>query len=159
MRFVCCGLLYSTQDPDTYQYIDTFVMKTPTLNIIAGKKVEKEFVYSLCCKKNGCFKVEIHRYSKENDKLNLLATRTLKGESAMRFMEQTKALRIKVPQKDPSVNIAYSKKVPWVYGKTIDAETQVARYIDESGDRFVFVDNEWKKEVFEQKIENLTHTN
>ncbi len=156
MRFVCCGVLYSTNDPDTYWCIETYIMKHPTINIIGGKKVVKEIVYTLACKKNGCLKLEIHRYHKSNGKLKLLATRTLIGEQAKKFLENTKDMRIRQPQCCPIQPQQYSKTIPWVYGKTIDGETQVARYLDESGNRNIFKDQKWQSEVMKSTIKTYT---
>ena len=68
MKFCCCGLVYSTNDPETYWCIEKYKMRTPSIEKVGGFKVEKELVYALFCKKNGCLKLEIHRYSKENNK-------------------------------------------------------------------------------------------
>ena len=78
MKIYCCGLVYSTQDPETYWCIETYHLKKPVDNIIGGKRVFKQIIYALCCKKNGCCKIEIHSYTKENGRLKLLYTSPLK---------------------------------------------------------------------------------
>ena len=138
MKIYCCGLVYSTQDPETYWCIETYHLKKPVDNIIGGKRVFKQIIYALCCKKNGCCKIEIHSYTKENGRLKLLYTLSIKGRGAISFLERTKDMRIRQPQCCPLKTYQYSKKIPWVYGKTLNSTTQVVRYIDESGNRQIF---------------------
>ena len=47
-------------------------------------------------------------------------------------------MRIRQPQCCPLKTYQYSKRIPWVYGKTVNSTTQVVRYFDESGNRQVF---------------------
>lgn len=127
-------------------------MKYPSLNIIGGKKVEKEMVYTLFCKKNGCTKIEIQRYHRQNGVLKILETRTLSKENAEKFLERTRDMRIRQPQCCPIKKIQTSKNIPWVYGKAINSETQVARYIDESGNRNIFKDQLWQSEILKSAV-------
>lgn len=156
MKFYCCGLVYSTDDPDTYWCIETYNMKRPSLNLIGGKKVVKEIVYTLFCKKNDCCKVEIHRYYNDNGTLKILETRTLSRENAQKFLERTQDMRIRQPQCCPLKKIQNSKSIPWVYGKSIDGETQVARYMDESGNRNIFKDQKWHTEIMKSQVKTFT---
>lgn len=157
MKMYCCGLVYSTQDPETYWCIETFYLKKPIDNIIGGKRVYKQIVYELCCKKNGCCKVELHSYGKENDRFKLLFTQSMSGKGAISFLERTKDMRIRQPQCCPLKTYHYSKKIPWVYGKTVNSDTQVVRYFDESGNRQVFKaqmteGQKFKSEIIKQGI-------
>ncbi len=138
MKFYCCGIVYSTHDPETYWCIETYHLKKPLDDIIGGKRIYKQIVYALCCKIHGCLKLELHSYGKENGKLKLLYTQSIKGQGAITFLERTKKMRIKQPQCCPLKTYQYSKKIPWVYGKTVNSTTQVVRYFDESGNRQVF---------------------
>ena len=156
VRFVCCGVLYSTNDPDTYWCIDTYIMKQPSIGVINGKKIAKEIVYTLICKKNGCLKLEIHRYYKENEKLKRMKPKYMIGEQAQKFLETTKDMRIKQPQCCPIQPQQYSKTIPWVYGKTVDGETQIARYLDESGNRNVFKNRKWETELLKTPVKTYT---
>lgn len=160
MKFYCCGLVYSTQDPETYWCIETYALKKPIDNIIGGKRIIKQIVYTLCCKKHGCLKLEIHSYEKDKATgvLKLIMTQAIKGEGARRFLEKTKDMRIRQPQSCPLKPVINSKKIPWVYGKAVGQNKQAARYIDESGYRQIFKANNWQKEIFDTKIkqgENL----
>ena len=156
MKFYCCGLVYSTDDPDTYWCIDTYNMKQPSIDIIGGKKIAKEIIYTLMCKKNGCFKVDVYRYYDDFGVLKVLETRHLKGKDARKFMESTKDMRIRQPQCCPIKKVRYSKNIPWVYGKTVDNNTQVVRYMDESGNRNVFKNQKWHTEVIKSNINTYT---
>lgn len=152
MKILCCGILYSTEDPDTYWCIEKYKLKHPTKSTVQNLKVESETVYTLCCKKNGCFKLEIHRYGKESESLKLLETVQLKGVNAKKYMQKTKEIRIKQPQKYPIKQIKSGKNIPFVYGKSIDGETQVVRYIDESGNREVYTNKKWKKDLIKSPV-------
>ena len=152
MKIYCCGVKYSTDDPETYWCITEYRMTHPSLNIIGGKKVEKEVVYTLHCKKNGCLKLEIQRYYNDKGVLKILETRILKGIKAQKFLESTKNMRIRQPQCCPIQKVQSSKNIPWVYGKPIDKDKQVARYIDESGNRQIFKNNIWKTEIMKSTV-------
>lgn len=158
LKFHCCGLVYSTTDPKTYWCIETYKMMQPTVSSIQGVKVVKELVYTLLCKKNGCRKVEIRRYTKENGKIKLLMTKELKNNSATNFLKKTQDLRIRLPQYCPMKQTQNATSIPWVYGKSLDGKTQVARYMDESGDRKVFENNKWQTETFDANTKIYTLT-
>ena len=92
-------------------------------------------------------------YSKQNNKFNLLEKRFLQGKNAKTFFDRTKEKRVRQPQIEPKQKIKSGKTIPWVYGKTINSETQVARYIDESGNRNVLINNKLKDETFKSKVQ------
>ena len=158
MKFNCCGLVYSTTDPETYWCIETYKMAKPSIQNIRGVKIAKETVYTLLCKKNGCQKVEIRRYTNENGKIKLFMTKQLKNTPATKFLKKTQNLRIRIPQHCPLKEIQNATSIPWVYGKSLDGTTQVARYIDESGDRKIFENNKWKTEIFDANTKFYTLT-
>lgn len=133
-------------------------MIQPTVPSIRGVKVVKEIVYTLLCKKNGCRKVEIRRYTNKNGKIELLTTKELKNNSATNFLKKTQDLRIRLPQHCPIKQNQNATSIPWVYGKSLDGKTQVARYLDESGDRKVFENNKWKTETFNANTKIYTLT-
>ena len=152
MKIYCCGLVYSTQDPNTFWCIETYNLKKPIDNIIGGKRVYKQVLYTLCCKVHGCTKLELHSYTKENGVLKRICTQSIKGAGAITFLERTKDLRVKLPQVYPYSKVQYGKKIPWVYGKTINSNTQVVRYIDESGNRQVFKGNKLCSEIIKAEV-------
>lgn len=149
MKFYCCGLVYSTRDPETYWCIETYFLRRPVDDIIGGKRIARQVVYTLCCKKHGCLKLEIHSYEKDKKTgaLKLVMTQAIKSEGARTFLERTKHMRIRQPQCCPLRTVTGSRKIPWVYGKAVGKETQAARYIDESGSRQVFKGQKWQTEV------------
>jgi hypothetical protein len=118
--------MYSTEDPETYWCIKKDLMKT------TAQKAAREVVYTLVCKKNGCTKVEIRRYA-TSDEQHLLGKELISGKKALRFLQATSKVRTPQPQKFPYQTVPVSRRIPFVYGKTIDAEHQKARYITEEG--------------------------
>lgn len=157
MKFYCCGLVYSTQDPETYWCIETYHLKKPVDDIIGGKRIVKQIIYTLCCKKHGCLKLELHSYEKDKKTgaLKLVMTQAIKGEGARVFLERTKDMRIRQPQCCPIKPVTGSTTIPWVYGKSAGKEKQVVRYFDESGNRQVFKGKEKKSEVIYSPVKIL----
>lgn len=133
-------------------------MLHPSVNTIQGVKIVKETVYTLLCKKNGCQKVEIRRYTNENGKLKLFMSKQLKNTSATKFLKKTQDLRIKILQHCPIKQTQNATSIPWVYGKSLDGKTQIARYLDESGDRQIFENNKWQTEKFDANTKIYTLT-
>ncbi len=152
MKFFCCGVVYSTDDPETFWCIEKYNLKTPEKAFVENKKVFKEVVYSLFCKKNDCTKIEIQRFVKQNGQIILAEKQQLSGKKARNYLERTKSVRIKQPQCCPLKSVAYAKKIPWVYGKSIDGQTQIPRYMDESGNRDVFKNNMWQKDIIKSEM-------
>lgn len=154
MKFYCCGLVYSTQDPETYWCIETYHLKKPVDDIIGGKRIVKQIIYTLCCKKHGCLKLEIHSYEKDKTTgaLKLVMTQAIKGEGAKVFLERTKDMRIRQPQCCPLRPVSGARTIPWVYGKSAGKDKQVVRYLDESGNRQVFKGQKMTSEVIRTPV-------
>ena len=131
-------------------------MQTPTRKEVQGKKIVKEIVYTLNCKKNGCTKLEIHRYCRENSKLKKLETKYLKYSEAMNFLNATVKTRIRLPQICPTKTFPNAKTIPWVYGKVLDSQTQVVRYLDESGNRKLLKNNKLYSETIKTNSKTIT---
>lgn len=136
MPFLCCGVKYSKNDPDTYWCIDTDIINKPTKKTVNNKRVIKEVVETLTCKKNGCLKIQISRFGHFQGKLKKIETEELKGKKATEFLEATSNIRIRQPLKAPMVNIPRTSKNDFVYGKAIGKETQRIRYLNEQGSCF-----------------------
>ncbi len=132
MKMYCCGVIYSTQDPETYWCVRKDIMKQSSKTEINGIDVAREVIYTLICKKNGCTRVEIHRYATSEEN-HLIEKESFSGKKALKFLESTVDVRISQPLKCPYQKVPTSKRVPYVYGKAIDDETQRARYISEEG--------------------------
>lgn len=133
MSFYCCGIKYSKNDPETYWCIDTYIINSPTKKNVGNKKVIKEVIDSLTCKKNGCLKIQITRYGHVKGCFKKLETEELKGNKALDFLKETINIRIRQPLKAPKKKIPSKIKSDFVYGKTINKETQKIRYLSEQG--------------------------
>lgn len=137
MAFVCCGIKYSKNDPQTYWCIDTFINKPVQKKSVGQQKVVKEVVDTLTCKKNGCIKVNITRYGKFRGYNKLLEIENLSGHQAVEYLQKTINSREKQPLVCPVKNIPQAKNIDLCYGKVINSTTQKARYLNEKG----FADN------------------
>lgn len=132
MSFLCCGVKYSKNDPETYWCIDTDINKPVQKKFIGNERVVKEIVDSLTCKKNGCLKVQIRRYGNLRGKNKLLEIEELSGKKAFNYLEQTSKIRQRQPLNCPVQKIPYAKHIDFVYGKVVDATTQRKRYLNET---------------------------
>ena len=128
----CCGVVYSTSDPQTYWCIQKYVITDLMKKFVNGIKVAKEVIYVLICKKNGCTKLELHRYSSSEEK-GLLEKEFYSGRKAIKFLSQTSNIRKLIPQSCPLKLVPKARRIPFVYGKAIDAYTQRGRYMTEDG--------------------------
>ena len=133
MSFLCCGVKYSKNDPDTYWCIDTDILTKPTKKTVKNYKILKETVEILTCKKNGCTKIQIFRFAHVKGKLRNIDTEERKGKWAQEYLKETSNIRIRQRQKAPLVNIPQSSRNDFVYGKAINATTQRIRYLNEQG--------------------------
>ena len=120
--------------------------------IYKGLKISKEILYLLNCKKNGCIKAEIHRYTKLNGKLKKVETKYFRGADAVNLLKKTANNRKKLPQICPIKNFQTANNIPWVYGKAINGHTQVVRYLDESGNRKIKENNKLRSEIIKTEI-------
>lgn len=133
MCFVCCGVKYSKNNPDTYWCIDTYLNKPVQKKSINNQKVIKEVVEALTCKKNGCIQVRITRYGKFRGFNKLLEIENLCGQNAVDYLQKTIKIRDKQPVTCPVKSIPYSRHIDLCYGKVINSTTQKARYLNEQG--------------------------
>ena len=111
MSFLCCGVKYSKNDPETYWCIDTYLI---------NKRTGKEIVDVLTCKKNGCLKVQISKYDKNK---KLIEKQELKGNKAEKYLADTVKIRVKQPLICPIQKVAARTKNDFKYGKVIDSTT------------------------------------
>lgn len=132
MRMICCGVVYSTQDPSTYWCIQKYIIKDLIKPFVGIDRVSREVVYTLLCKKNACTKLEILRYGTSDEK-HLLEREALSGKKAMSFLRKTAAIRVAQQQKCPVQVVPTSKRIPYVYGRAINSQTQRIRYLNEEG--------------------------
>lgn len=132
VKVCCCGVLYSTTDYDTWMCFERYKFKKPLKPYVAGEKIQKEIVYVLSCFKNNCTKVIINRYGCNSGK-KIIDTDEISGKAGINFLNNYRQNLIKMPLKPPYKRIYSSKKIPAVYGKVVDFETQKRQYLDESG--------------------------
>ena len=74
-------------------------------------------------------------YIKKGDSFfDYVESKIFRGEKADKIFEEriNDLTFYPLPKEKPKPNIKHSKKIPWVYGKVIDSERQVPRYMDES---------------------------
>lgn len=133
MKIQCCGIWQSTNDVDDYIFFDKYIVKPILKPMVNEFKVLQEIVYCHSCKVCGALTVQIVRKGKILGKKTILETQELKGKKAIDFLAQTANRRyfteIPNPAKPP---VHYSKFIPLVYGKKINATTQRKRYLNES---------------------------
>ena len=131
MSFVCCGVKYSKNDPETYWCIETDTIKIFTKKKVKDNKVCKEIVETLICKKNGCLQVHIKRFGQSKGRFKILEVEKLSGDEAALFLINTESIRLRQSQICPIKMTPFSKRIPLCYGKFISSTTQRARYLNE----------------------------
>lgn len=136
MNFFCCGVKYSTNDPQTYFNIEKYRTKKVLKKFVGNKKVQHEEIYFIHCKKNDCIKTYIRRYSTPASTRQSLIEEEIinKKKTSLQFKsEQLKNLDY-VSITAPVYRLApQSKTVPFVYGKVEGSTTQRRRYLNETG--------------------------
>lgn len=136
MNFYCCGVRYSTNDPDTYFCIEKYSSKKPIKQVIGKQKIKQEDIYFIYCKKNDCIKTYIFRYSitrsgkKKLIEKEVISKRKASLEFKAKYLNNLKYKQIPMPFYK---SLKQSKTIPFVYGKVTGSQTQQRRYIDESG--------------------------
>ena len=139
MSFLCCGVKYSKNDIETFQCIETDLIRNFTKKKIGESKVVKQVVETLLCKKcycNGKMKVLTVEKLQDNIHTGKIDPKTgneIILNAATDFLMQTEKIRIRQPQKEPVKRIPFAKNIDLCYGKVIDNYTQRARYINEQG--------------------------
>lgn len=142
MNFYCCGVKYSTTDPDTYLNIEKYQTKKLLKTSVRKKKVHHEDIYFLHCKKNDCIKTFIKRYSTKTSitKGHLETEEISRRKASLEFkaknLKNMKYISIPTPMLKL---VPQSKTIPFVYGKVEDPTTQRRRYVNETG----YADYEW----------------
>ena len=133
MPFYCCGLKYSKNDPETYWCIDTYINKPVQKKYVGNKRVLKEVIDCLTCKKNGCLKIQIIRYGTFKGKKIQLEKEELSGKNAAQYLADTVNSRQKQEPVCPIKNVPIKKKNDFVFGKVINSTSQRARFLNEQG--------------------------
>lgn len=132
----CCGTSHSTTSDDYYKidrYFNRPILKTKS---DSGKRIVQEIIFVTVCDNCNEYVIEIKRYSLNGrGKKVLEESETLRGFEAYKYYFQTASRRVYYPLPNPFISEKpHSKSIPFIYGKTLTALTQVPRYIDESAD-------------------------
>ena len=131
--FICCGVKYSKNDPNTFWCIESALISPCTKKNVGNSPVKKEVVDILHCKKNDCSKIKIFRYGKPNKDYILLETEELSGKKARQFLEKTAKYRTILPSQYPCKFVKSQKFIPMSYGYATDKEHLRMRYLSEDG--------------------------
>ena len=158
VSFICCGIKYTKNNPETYWCLQTDVIKPQavknevikqiqdnvTKNMhscdkkyksrefikksVNGKKVQKEVVESLICKKCGCHKIKITRYG--INKKRLEEPEVFGGYEVTFYLNELLKLGVSkiLPQIEPFEAIPSAKNIPFVFGSAISPTEQRKRY-------------------------------
>lgn len=115
LSFTCCGVQYSTTDPETYHNFTKYrVEKTKTKTHVGNQRVESETVYMYSCKQ-GCTKLRIHRFNKSK---NRLETEQINDTfEAVEWLNKhyPHLQEVKIPQ--PQKKVPFAKRIDLAYGK------------------------------------------
>lgn len=133
MSFLCCGVIYDKKNINNYWCIDTYLTKNKIADRVKNRKVKKEVIETVTCLKCGCTKMAILRYGMNKGKQVLLQDVRLKPKATAKFLAENMSNLIRQEQKVPTKAIKYGKNIPFVYGAVTGAETQRAKYLDNSG--------------------------
>lgn len=147
----CCGIIQSTADEK--HTIDCYKSKRffKKFTSIGKKEIKKEILLVSYCMNCKHYILKYLWYIRKGAGFfDYVESKLIKGKEADRiFNERIDDLEFyPLPKPKQKPNIKHSKKVPWVYYKTVNGEQQIPRYIDES-------DNAGRKTyspVFTEKI-------
>lgn len=153
MSFLCCGVKYTKNNPETYWRIETDFIniqaikekeisekafekspdKLKCFKIFAAHskkeigevKVFREVVESLTCK-NGCSQVKITRLGRPKGIKKILGVEHISHEEADLYLGAIEALGLAVrqPQISPIILVPFANNIPVVFGKAISPTKQ-----------------------------------
>lgn len=133
----CCGKFYSTADVENR--IDCFISDRFFKKFTIGKReIKKEILLVSYCVNCKHYVLKYLWYiKKQAGFFDYVESKVIRGKLADKiFEERQENLKFyplpknKLPKLD---FLKQSKTVPWIYYKSLNGETQVPRYIDETG--------------------------
>lgn len=129
LKLSCCGNFYISNGDDFYK-ISRYKtdIKNRIKSFFKGQKVKSETIYVAVCEHCGHYIVKLTRKT-----LKSVETENFRGKQADEFFYSNYSKFIEVPLESPFADIRHSKTIPFIYGKTINSQTQQPYYIDESG--------------------------
>lgn len=147
---ICCGIKQSTADKK--HTIDCYKSKRFFKKYTIGKKeIKKEILLVSYCMNCKHYILKYLWYIRKGAGFfDYVESKIIKGKEADRiFNERMNDLEFyPLPKEKSKSNIKHSKKIPWIYYKTINGEQQIPRYIDES-------DNAGRKTYSPVKVERI----
>lgn len=137
----CCSYEVKTCSK-TYRYIDCFKLKSGEKffkkKLKDGREIKKELLLVGLCPNCRHWVIRFLFYAKSTGRFqDWDETKIVRGAKAdeifNRRLESYDLIDLPNPFK-PKLEGKHSKKIPWVYYKTLDSYSQIPRYIDESED-------------------------
>jgi len=137
----CCSYEVRTCSK-TYKYIDCFKLKSGEKffkkKLSDGREVKREIMLVGLCPNCKHWVVRFLFYAKKTGRFqDWDETKIVRGQKADEIFHRRCDLYDLIDLPDPfkpKLEGKHSKKIPWVYYKTLDSCSQVPRYIDESED-------------------------
>lgn len=128
MKLSCCGNFYLTNGL-TFEKISryTTTAKNRIKPYFKGNKTISETIYVAVCDNCGHYIVSLIRQSNAG-----VEKETYRGNAADEFFYANYNKFVEMPIISPFADVKQSKSIPYVYGKALNSETQIPRYIDES---------------------------
>lgn len=133
----CCGVELVLQNVGHHHFIDCFKSKKFFKKKLSdGREVKKEFVLVTYCPQCKHYILKFLWYAKNSTGFwNFSESKDIRGKKAdeifNRYMDDYILFDIPNPHTGETY-LKQSKKIPWVYFKTISSTEQVPRYMDET---------------------------
>lgn len=142
-NLVCCyrndvGGDLSIKNLEHHRFIDCFKsIKFFKKRTTDGREIKKEIVLVALCPVCKHYIIKYLWYTSKSARFfDWSETKDIRGKKAddvfIRYVDFFEFYDIPNPYKD-SPQIKQSKKIPWVYGKALNENTQIPRYYNESG--------------------------
>lgn len=138
MKLNCCGNFYYSNGYN-FEKVSRYTTspKKRIKHYSQGERVLSETIYVSVCENCGHYIVSVIR------KLSNLKVEkeTYRGNQADEYFYSNYNKFEEMPLPCPFADIKHSATIPFIYGKTIDKETQIPRYIDESSNAGNFIES------------------
>ena len=137
----CCSYEVRTC-AKTYRYIDCFKLRSGEKffkkKLNDGREIKKELLLVGFCPNCKHWVIRFLFYAKSTGRFqDWDETKIVRGQKADEIFNRRSEFYDLIDLPDPfkpKLEGKHSKKIPWVYYKTLDSYSQIPRYIDESED-------------------------
>jgi len=137
----CCSYEVRTCSK-TYRYIDCFKLRSGEKffkkKLNDGREIKKELLLVGFCPNCKHWVIRFLFYAKSTGRFqDWDETKIVRGQKADEIFNRRSEFYDLIDLPDPfkpKLEGKHSKKIPWVYYKTLDSYSQIPRYIDESED-------------------------